>query len=54
MGRNSGFQQGDQFRLHERIVVGNVETDNFCLAYMLFKLAVQFGAMSPFHNEYDI
>ena len=48
------FQKGDQFGLHEGVVVGDVEADDALATQPVAEAAVQLRAMRPFHHEDDV
>ena len=54
MARNLAVQQGNQPRIHERIIIGNVEANDVRTAQVLLKPLLQFAAVAAFHHENQI
>jgi hypothetical protein len=48
------FEQSHQLRIHELVVVGNVEANDTLALQMRAKLTGQLAAMSFFHDENDV
>lgn len=48
------LQQRHQFRLHEGVVVGDVEADDAGALQMGLEAALQFGAVGALHDEDDV
>ena len=54
MRRHLLLQHGHQFRLHEGVVVGDVEADDAGTLQMGLEAALEFGAVGALHDEDDV
>jgi hypothetical protein len=52
--RHAPLEQFDELGLHELVLVGNVEHDDFPFAEMMVKTPLDFVAVTPLHDQYPV